>query len=285
MKKKLIILSMAVILLITTAVSLQGESTKRARFYLKVKGIQSFSKGGDFDAMMMQNELYYTDLEERLGSYYDIVLESKSNFQGFGGEIGIEVQKYALGFSIGSIKREFSEAFHYQGPNKQEDFLKEYSFSALPIFVYLHYKIIDKPFIKSFFTLGQGVYIIKYEDVKTRDLTGYSTNFSGSGVKIHGTQLGFYVGATIDLNVTRNIALSFDAGYRFVGFDELEGEEYFKTDTRDELYEGEIYYSVNKENDLAYVHVGENTGENWESLPFKLNLNGFVLTAGVKIIL
>jgi hypothetical protein len=287
MKKQLFLLFVMALALLWTGSSdtLLSES-KKPRFYIKFKGNASFSSGGDFGDFVDRNEIYFDQLN--IGSdEYVISTTRRSYFQGFGGEIGLEVKKHAVGIGVGYISQNFKIGSHYEPDNSDyiEDYVREYEFSAIPIFLFIHYKIVDRRFIKAFLTLGEGVYLATYRDDRTMTFENADRTFANSYVKCKKNHLGFHAGVSIDFNIFRHLALFVDAGYRVVSFKEMKADEFYEDDNVQELdEEKDFYYGVNRQTDQARFTAGEAGGMLWDEELAKLNLSGFSLSVGMKII-
>jgi hypothetical protein len=287
MKKQLFLLFVMVLALLWTGNSdtLLSES-KKPRFYIKFKGNASFSSGGDFGDFVDRNDIYFDQLNSGSDEYV-ITTTKRPYFQGFGGEIGLEVKKHAVGIGFGYISRNFKIGSHYEPDDSDyiEDYVREYEFSAIPIFLFIHYKIVDRRFIKAFLTLGEGVYLATYRDDRIMTFENADRTFANSYVKSKKNHLGFHVGVSIDFNLFRHLALFVDAGYRLVSFKEMKADEFYEDDNLQELNEEEdFYYGINRQTDQARFTAGEAGGMLWDEELAKLNLSGFSLSVGMKII-
>jgi hypothetical protein len=287
MRKQLVLL-LVVFLAVGNAVSLfaKTEKLRKPRFYIKVKGVASFSNGGDFGDFVDRNHTYFTNLNET-DAQYDVTTVKDSYFQGFGGEIGIEVDKYAVGISVGYISRTFDVESHFDKENSDfmEDYTRTYSFSAVPIFFFLHYKVVNTRFLKAFLTIGEGVYLATYKDERAMTFEESNKTFANSYVKAHKYHLGFHAGVSFDFNITRNVALFVEAGYRLVSFKEIKADEFYEDDFQEELNEDqEFYYGISRITEEGRFTAGEGGGNFWDERLAELNMNGFCLNVGLKII-
>jgi hypothetical protein len=264
----------------------KAKKSKKPRFYIKMKGSAAFSKGGDFGDFVDRNDLYFNGLNST-DDRYDITAVKDSFFRGFSGEVGIEVDKYAAGISVGYLARTFDIESHFESADSDyvEDYTRNYSFSAVPIFFYIHYKVVNSRFLKAFLTIGEGVYLATYKDERAMTFENSNKTFADSYVKARKNHLGFHAGVSLDFNITRNLALFVDAGYRLVNFKEIKADEYYEDDFEQELNEDqEFYYGISRITEEGRFTAGEGGGTFWDELPAELNMNGFSLNVGLKII-
>lgn len=261
MRRQFFILWLLVLLVMGSTGSLWSES-KKPRLYIKFKGNGVFSSGGDFGEFVDMNDPSATNGTTTAST---AVSKPRSFFQGFGGEIGLEVKKHAVGIGVGYVERYLDLPSTDGGTDPTR-----YSFSAVPIFLFVHYKVVDKRFIKAFLTLGQGVYLAAYQEKEADTLL----------LKSKRNSLGFHAGISVDLNISKNLAIFVDAGYRLVSFKEIEGKDYTEDETG---REGSFYYLGDEETGeyRFFIREGSVSG----SRPAELDLKGFNLSVGVKIIL
>lgn len=283
-KKSFLLLVLVFVLLFEGSTGTLLSASKKPRLYIKIKGNVSFSSGGDFGDFVDRNDIYYNEVDIESDNY---VTTKRPFFQGFGGEIGVEVKKHAVGIGFGYISRTFKIDYHSEPDSSgyTENYVGEYEFSAIPIFLFIHYKIVDRRFIKAFLTLGEGVYLATYKDNGAIIYENADLTFANRYVKSKKNNLGFHVGASIDFNISRNLALFIDAGYRLTRFKEMKADEFYEDDNGQEINEDqEFYYGTNIRTGRARFTAGEAGGIFWDEELTKLNLNGFSLSAGVKII-
>lgn len=289
MKKLLTFVMVPALLFTLGAGVLRAEETKKKpRLYVKFSGLASLAKGGDYGDFVDRREAIYLDSTANPDFTYTV--DKQPMFRGFGGEIGVEVKRHAVGISVGFIERTFS--VDYQNTNTVtgvvENSLWEHSFKAIPIFLFVHYKVVDSRFIKAFLTVGEGVYLGTYRDDRAVTFQNAGLTFQNSYVEAKRNQLGFHAGLTIDLNISRNFAVSIDAGYRLVKFEKFKATGFYEDDNfTGEIEEGELYYAVNNVTDDAEFRLDASDPERplWDELPAVFNLNGFSLSVGLKIIL
>jgi len=274
-----------VILLLAVGQGLFAAEFQKPRFYIKFNGIGSLSAGGDFRDFMDRNETYFTGLNN-LSEDYTISVTRSPYFRGYGGEIGFDANKFAVGISAGYIEKTFRIVYHYASAASDfvDDNTMDYTFSAIPIFLFIHYKLIDTRFLTTYLTIGEGVYLTRYRDDRVETYEGYSLTFANSYIESKKNSLGFHIGATIDLNISRNLALSIEAAYRLTTFKNMVAESYYEDDNQKIEVEGDFYYWINNRTDQGRFEIGD-TGDRlfWDGLPTKLDLNGFSLSIGIKI--
>jgi opacity protein-like surface antigen len=259
--------------------------SKKPRFYIKLKGNASFSSGGNFGDFLDRNDLYFNELNNNADTV--VSTTKRPFFQGFGGEIGVEVKKHAVGISIGYISRNLDIDYHYESNSSdyEENYVRKHKFSAIPIFLFIHYKLVDRRFIKAFLTIGEGVYLSTYREDLTMTFENADLTFANSYVKSKKNNLGFHVGASIDFNITRNLALFIDAGYRLVNFKEMKADDFYEDDNGPVLIEEQdFYYGTNRNTGRARFTAGEAGGMLWDEQLAELKLTGFNVNAGLKII-
>lgn len=282
MKKQVIII---VILLSVMAQGLWAVRHQKPRFYIKFNGIGSLSDGGDFGDFVDRNETYFTALNNASDSY-TISLTKPPYFRGYSGEIGFDTNKFAVGISAGYIEKTFHIDYHYASDTSAfvDNYTRDHIFSAVPIFLFVHYKIINTRFLTTYLTIGEGVYLAKYRDNRIETYENYSLTFANSYIESKKNSLGFHIGATIDLNISANLALSIEAAYRLTTFKEMIAESYYEDDNQQVKAQDDFYYWINNRTDQGRFEVGDPGGRAfWDGLPTELNLNGFSLSVGIKI--
>ncbi len=260
MRKQFFIVWLLVLLVMGSTGSLWSES-QNPRLYIKFKGNGVFSSGGDFGEFVDMNDPASGNGTAAAAAG---VSKTRSFFQGFGGEIGLEVKKHAIGIGAGYVERYLDLPSTNGGTDPTR-----YSFSAVPIFLFIHYKVVDKRFIKAFLTLGQGVYLAAYKEKEADTLL----------LKSKKNSLGFHAGVSVDLKISKNLAIFVDAGYRLVSFKEIVGKDYTEDETG---REGGFYYLGNEETGEYRFFIRKESVPG--SRPAELDLKGFNLSVGVKII-
>jgi len=274
-----------VILLLAAGHSLFAAEFQRPRFYITFKGLGSLSGGGNFGDFEDRNETYFTGLSN-VSDSYTISVTRRPYFRGYGGEIGVDANKFAVGISAGYIEKTFRIDYHYASDTSTfvDDYTLDYTFSAIPIFLFIHYKIIDTRFLTTYLTIGEGVYLARYRDDRAETYENFSLTFANSYIESKKNSLGFHIGATIDLNISANLALSIEAAYRVTNFKEMIAESYYEDDDQQVEAEGDFYYWINNRTDQGRFEIGD-PGDRafWDGLPTELNLNGFSLSIGIKI--
>ncbi|MCP4151962.1 MAG: hypothetical protein GY757_29745 [bacterium] len=260
---------------------------KKPRLYLKVYGSGLNADGGHFGDFVTGTEAY----NAQLGSDYTATSSTRSYFQGFGGEIGIEVRKHAIGINVGYISREFSLSRLYQNsdPTPADDYYRDHTFEAIPIFLVIHYKIVETKRIKAFLTVGEGIYISTYKE-ELPVAAGDSGSSATSTLLLESKKnhLGLHLGATVDIKLLKPLSLSIDVGYRRIGFKELTAVDYTYLDEDGLPIESDLFYYTNEstgEVRLTTDILDEEDGWDTEPLPAAFNLNGFRLSVGLKLTL
>jgi hypothetical protein len=271
-----------VILLLAVGHSLFAAEFQKPRFYIKVKGIGSLSGGGNFGDFVDLNEPYFTNLNNTSDSH-TISATTPAYFRGYGGEIGFDANKFAVGLSIGYIEKNFHIDYHLEAASI-ENYTRDHTFSAIPIFLFVHYKIIDTRLLTTYLTIGEGVYVARYRDDLVKTVEETQITSTTSYLESKKNSLGFHIGAAIDLNISANLALSIEAGYRLTNFKELIAESYTEEGSTVTEEEGDFYYWFNERTEQAQFRIGPPEDKLfWEGLPAVLNLKGFSLSVGLKI--
>jgi hypothetical protein len=261
---------------------------QKPRLYIKLKGMGNLANGGDFGDFVDRNGVYFNNLNNSSDDYDITVTMPPAYFLGFGGEIGLETERYAVGISAGYIEKKFQLDYHFENESTgfEDEYVHEYKFSAIPIYLMIHYKIIDTSFFTASFTIGQGVYLGRYRDDRAQTFKNHEDGktFVNSYVESNQARLGFHLGTTIDIKITRNLGLFVEAAYRLVKFAEMEARDYYEDDKVANENEGEFYYRTNRRTGEAEFAIGISDRFFWDSTPAELNLNGFSFSVGIKII-
>jgi hypothetical protein len=234
------------VLLAAVSVESLPAQTQKPRLYVKFSGNAVFSSAGDFGDFVDKN---------------DPAATTRSFFRGYGGEIGLEMKKHSVGVSAGYMERYLDTGS-----------LTRRSFSAVPILLFIRYKLVNGSFFKASLTLGEGIYLAAYKE-KTADTVL---------LKSMKNSLGFHGGVSVDLNIFKFLAIFVDAGYRLVSFKEMKGKDYR---TSGAPLEGDFYYQANQDLGQYVFFIKQPNKAVPGSRPAVLNLNGFALSAGLKIIL
>jgi hypothetical protein len=165
-----------------------------------------------------------------------------------------------------------------------DNYTQDHTFSAVPIFLYIHYKIIDSRLLTTYFTIGEGVYLARYRNDRVQTYENHTLTFANSFMESKKNSLAFHIGATIDLNITANLALSIEAAYRLTSFKEMIAESYYEDDTQQVENEGDFYYWTNNRTQQGRFEIGDAEDKLfWDGIPAELNFNGFSLSVGLKI--
>jgi hypothetical protein len=290
-KQKITVLCLSVVLLIMVGNGsgfLAAKSKfQKPRLYIKLNGTGNLAGGGDFGDFVDRNDIYFNDLNNSPDSFesYDNAVTTPAFFRGFGGEIGLETKRYAVGISAGYIEKKFHLDYHFEKESTgfEDDYVREHKFSAIPIFLLIHYKIINTSFFAASFTIGQGVYLGTYRDDREQTFKNYDRTFVNSYVESNQARPGFHLGTTIEIKITRNLGLFAEAAYRLVKFAKMEAKDYYEDDDLVNENEGEFYYWTNRNTGEAQFGIGESTRLKWDSIRAELDLNGFSFRAGIKI--
>jgi hypothetical protein len=284
---RLMVLCTALIILLSGTFTYAAKKDGKPRLYIKFKGIGTTATGGDYGNFVDRNETYFNDLGSSSGDY-TIGVTTTPFFRGYGGEIGFETPTFAFGFSAGYIEKNFHLDYHYLDPvsSFEDNYTRDYRFSAIPLFLFIHYKLIDTSFLSAFVTIGQGVYLATYRDDLAQTFNNYDLQYVNSYIEGKKNFLGFHLGISLDFKISRNLAVFVEGAYRLVRFREIEAKDFYEDNTLTEpaVNEGELYYWTNNRTDEARLVIGD-AGNRifWDSLPAELDLNGFSLSVGIKI--
>lgn len=285
-KKSFICFIFLCVFLLNLSESLHSASKhSNPRFFIKLRGGLNFLDGGVFSDMIDEDRVYFDSLINSEKDYV-ITTDADSFFTGYGAEIGLEAGIYAVGIEIGNLTREYFIDYTYRDPevDYQAAYLWDQKFSAVPIFVNHYFKIINGKFITSFLILGGGVYLSKVALARYETFVNAPVTFVNTIVEGKRNFLGLNLALTIEFNFTSNVALFIDAKYRYVGFKNYSGTLYFENDNTTSELEGDLLYLINKDSGKGKFWVGDYDEEVWEEHTVYLNMKGFCLAAGLKII-
>ncbi|MDQ1350806.1 MAG: hypothetical protein QG657_1108 [Acidobacteriota bacterium] len=247
------------VLLLALLAALSMESfaaqTQKPRFYVKFSGTAVFSSAGDFGDFVDKNDPTDT---------------ARSYFRGYGGEIGLETKKHSVGISAGYTER-YLDISSLPDAGAGTNVFTRHSFSAVPIFLFIRYKLVNGSFFKASLTLGEGVYLATYKE-KLADTVL---------LKSRKNNLGFHGGVSVDLNIFKFLDVFVDAGYRLVSFKEMVGKDYR---TSGAPLEGSFYYQANEATGEYGFFIKTPNKTVAASRSAVLNLKGFTLSTGLKII-
>jgi hypothetical protein len=279
----------AVLLLVlfSSAIDVCAVDSQKPRFYIKIKGIGTNATGGNYGDFVDLTESYFTGLNDP-SQGYNIALTKAPYFKGYGGEIGFETKKYAVGISGGYIEKNLQIDYSFVDPVTGEgnSYIRDHKYSAIPIFIFVHYKLIDTRFLNAFLTLGEGVYLTTYRDDVNQTFSNQELTYSTSYVESKKNHIGFHLGTTLDFKISKNLAFFVEAAYRIAKFKSMEAEDYY-IDDEGEIgpTEGEFYYWTNSETGESRLTIGAPSSKKteWEGLPTEFNLDGFSLSVGIKI--
>jgi len=255
-------------------------------FYVKFKAIGSMTKAGDFGDFIDRNEIYFPEYGST-HSEYDIAVTTPKYFVGYGGEIGFETERFGVGFAAEYIERNFHTDYQFinAAGGEQIDYTRDQSFRSVPIFLFVHYRLIDTSLLNIYLTLGEGVYLARYQDDYRQTVTTTTSASATSLTTSNMNHLGFHVGTTIDFKISRFLSLSMEAAYRRIHFKEPEADNIL-TDA-DGITEttGDLYYWTNEGSGESRFVIGEpdQSKFNWKGLPAVFDLDGFSFSVGLKI--
>ncbi len=263
----------------------ESKKSERPRFYIKFDGLGSLSTAGNFGDFIDIEEAYLDDLA--LLPAHEMSITKDPYFMGFTGEIGVQVKKHAVGISVGYLKKSLTYTQHSElNSGLITDTEREYRFAAIPIFLFIRYKLLELSFIDGFVTVGEGVYLTTYsDDFNTTNSSG--TVLSDAGyIEGRKNSLAFHAGITLDFKITKFLALSMDAGYRLSSMKEPEGVNYSLINGgTGVLTEGTLYYGADQlKTNATTLDLEDNVGDTVEPVPAVFNMNGFSLSAGLKLI-
>ena len=275
---------MIVVFLVLISVSSFPAKYEKPHLYIKFKGIGSLADGGHYNDFVERSEIFFNGVNDQPG--YTVSVTTTPYFRGYGGEIGLETPRYGVGISVGYIEKNFHLDYHYENAETGfvENYIRDHTFSAVPLFLFIHYRVINTSFLKGYLTLGEGVYLATYKDNLEQTFENGELTFANGSVTGRKNHLGFHAGVTFDFTIFRNLALFVEAGYRFVRFKEIEAEDFYENDNEQLTSEGILYYRANDRTGETRLAVGEAGGIFWDELPAVLDLNGFSLNVGIKII-
>ena len=258
---------------------------QKPRFYIKVKGMGSLAAGGDFDHFVELNDIYFNGLNDNSPEHDIKVTTPPPYFLGFGGEIGLETDRFAIGIAAAYIEKKFALDYHHvdESTTIENDYVETYKFSAIPIFLLINYKIIDTSSFAAGLTVGQGVYLASYSDHRAQTFKNFDITFVNSYVKSHKARPGFHLGTTLELKITQNLGLVAEAAYRWVKFEEMKARDYYEDNNGVNENEGDFYYWSNRRTGEVQFGIGVNSRPNWDSTLAVLNLDGFSFSVGIKI--
>jgi len=261
---------------------------KKPRLYLKVEGMGSNTTGGHFGDFIELNEIYFNGLPVS-DSRYDVTTEVPSHFLGYGAEIGLETKRYSVGISVGYIEKNFHLDYYFSDDSGYvNSYTRDHTFSAVPIFFMLHYKVVETSFLTLNLTVGEGVYLGRYKDQRDQVFENYTIATVHSIIESTKPGLGFLAGITADLKISRNLAISVAATYRSVRFKELDGSSYYEDKNTQGAVtvsesEGAFNYWTNTRTGEIRFGLDDPPGAFWKSEPAELDLDGFSLSVGIKL--
>lgn len=261
------------------------------RFYFQFNVTRTNPYAGHFGDFIEKSQVYFNSFTTTPG--YTISTEKDSFFLGYRGEIGLQVKNIAIGFSAGFISRDFSVKSLYENPTdgSVETYSHRYRFSAVPIFLFLHYRLFNSRWLSGYLTVGEGVYLGKLRDDRSityeNNPAELVNNYVNSYIDATRNQLGFHFGTSIDIKLTGNIAISIEGAYRWVKFKDITAQGYYEDNQVTGVKtKGDYYLWENSRTGEVRFGIGkESPGARWSSTPVRLDLDGFFLGVGIKITL
>lgn len=261
---------------------------KKPRLYFKVQGMGTNATGGHFGDFTELNKVYFNSLPAN-DSRYDVTTDIPTNFIGYGAEVGLETKRYSVGLSVGFIEKNFHLDYNFSDDSGYvNNYTRDHTFSAVPIFFLVHYKVMETSFLSLNLTVGEGVYLGKYKDERNQTYKNYDIASVHSIIESTKAVLGFQAGVTIDMKISQNLALSVAATYRSARFKELEGSSLYE-EINDEGVatmteaEGAFNYWANSHTGEIRFGLDDPPGPKWTNEPAEFDLNGFFLSVGLKL--
>ncbi len=251
----------------------------KIQFYLKASSSSSFSKAGDFAKLIESNDIFYT---EKNG--YNADLSKSLVFQGFGGEVGIEIDRYSVGLEIGYQTKTYETSIKTIATNSDYSLMRDSTLGVLPVFINIHYTFIDNPVFKIKTVFGFGMYYANYkETIKERDDSSLSAQRDGQ-LNARTNFPGAKFGLALQINIMKNFAFTAEGIYQIASFRDFSGQIRYKDDYHlfDEFYEGSLIYYVHKDTDQGQFAVEGDLDEQWAGENMKSDMTGFALNFGIK---
>ena len=259
----------------------------KPRLFLAFCGEISFLADGDFGDMVEGAKLYYGGLHDP-GAGHVASWDEYANYPGYEGEIGIRAGRYAVGIGVGFLSRRFTLEYDADDPGDGGQNLLSWDrrFSAVPIMIYNHFYFLDSKVVSAYLTLGGGVYLGEYREMR-EDVSITATMNTTIQKKIEGRRnfLGLHLGMTLDLNLGQNVALFAEVMGRIVSFKDISATGVRQKNgeiTKEE--EGDLEFIVNGETGEGIFWVGA-YDDPWSGGPAELKMNGVALRVGLKITL
>ena len=259
------------------------ENSRRG-LYVKLIGGLNFLNGGDFGDMIQIREKHM----ERMDEFYKglnlenpFSIEKSPFFWGFGAEIGYHHDKFAVGFEVGPVSRTFTEKTVFYCTERYCRGEWNMTFSALPILLNLQMEILHFSFLKVNFAGGGGLYLGKYKGEQVCSDDSSICLLDKSKQKSY----GFHIGVPIELRIFRKLSFHIEPRYRFVIFNRLKGTSTeFLGMTNESRHEGDLYYYKYEDDESAGFNIGPVAQSRVSQRRADLNLDGFALNLGIKLI-
>lgn len=256
----------------------------KLRFYVKIKGSAAFAKAGDFGALIDGNELVYPQQDS-----YNGTVTKDSYFQGFGGEIGLEVDRYSIGIEVGHLAKSFDTSQNSTGQTTSfsgSTVERTGTLSVMPVLVNIHYSLINHPVFKIKTNLGFGWYLAKYKETSIETFESGSITSSEGTLKTKTSFPGIRTGLTLQINVMKKISLFVEGIYRIAPFKNFNGDVRYKDDYHlfDEYYKGNLFYLVNNDTGEGRFAIEDDLStSSWTGEKAKSAITGFSVNVGIKL--
>jgi opacity protein-like surface antigen len=275
------ILLASVLLGLSTSMAFPGIS-------LKLTGGMAYLFDNDYTKGIRGLYNYYQDSYEGLtGKFRPLRLGLD-----VGGEVTFSFGgNLAVGFGAGYLRYSRENEFGYQLPYfSSQDSLKP-DIRLIPLTVNIHYYVPWGPRLKADWFIGAGYYLMKFDHTwsVTTDFFGYRTEQTFHTNK---GNLGFQGGFGLELEVTSQISLVFQASGRFIKFSDLKGDLKEKIGSFNVSWENEtgnayFWFYGRNENNAAYAQVifAETKPSETEFSAIRkgiLDLNGIAAGIGLK---
>ncbi len=228
---------------------------KRKGFYLKISSGANFFDGGDFNTMIDSNVTFYKNL--------NAPINKTPFFWSLGGEFGYSVGRFSFGIETGYIVKSFTikshlgHQYHSQGHYTR-------CFSAFPVLLNIHSKVLDTSSLRADILVGGGIYFAEYkvdmEFVSLQFPIPYSNipRYAFFSEKCKEKSYGFHVGTSLDFFVLKKLAFFLEARYRFVNFTDIygKGKLVALVSSIDLDYEGELNVATSGETGKTEIEIG-----------------------------
>lgn len=255
---------------------------KRKGLFIRVLGGGVYSRSGDFRTMMDTNKDYYSSLER------PSPVDSEPFYLSYNAGIGYSFGNLSFSLEYGRIFTSYvvNQPINYLGIKHTGRSI--YRFSAKPLLLNLHLKVIDRTHFKGYIMGSAGIFQGRYS--RETAYRWYDGKFKLISIHETATQTspGFRAGASFDLFITRKLALTARVAYQIVAFNNMTGDGIIVRQTdlshgTELLYEGELNFAPLTAPGFAEFYAGTETiPVGTEYRKASLSLNGFALHLGLK---